>query len=58
MIMMMQSNGSFVGYELVYVVVHTVLVLAVIVLATSHKVKKAWHIDLHLFLVGKSAFAI
>ena len=36
MIMMMQSNGSFVGYELVYVVVHTVLVLAVVVFASSH----------------------
>ena len=56
--MMMQSNGSFVGDEFVYVVVHAVLVFAVIVLAASHKVKKAWHVDFHFFVVGKSAFSV
>ena len=58
MIMMMQSNGSFVGDELVYIVIHAVLVFAVVVLATSHKVKKTWHINLHLFFMGKSAFSV
>ena len=55
--MMMQSNGSFVRDEFVYIVIHAVLVFAVVVLATSHKVKKAWHIDLHPFFMGKSAFS-
>lgn len=54
----MRSDGPFVGDELVGVVVHAVLVLADIVLAAAHKVKKAGDVDLDLFVVRKAACSI
>ena len=54
----MQSDVSFVGYVLVDIAIHAVLIFAIVVFAASHEVKKAWHVYLHLLVVSKSAFSV
>jgi hypothetical protein len=52
--MICRSNRSFVGDEL-YDVLVGVLILAVLVFASGHEVKKTRHADVYLFVVGESA---
>lgn len=54
---MCESDGSLVGNVLVDVV-HVVLVLAVVVLAATHKVEKAGNINIDFFLVRKTALRV
>lgn len=49
-----RSNGTFVGNVLDYII-QTVLVFALLVFTTSHKVKKTRNTHIYLFLMRKTA---